>query len=98
MSIESVAGELRILRSRIEAQRRNTHQWPTKEEEQAADLDRLDRRMIKAAAMLGVETPPVNRREPFLLSDDDRQLLEERLVSAGLDLVGSEEGSPSPDR
>lgn len=98
MSIESVASELRVLRARIEAQRGNTHQWPTKEEEQAADLDRLDRRMIKAAAMLGVETPPVHRAEAFLLRDEDRRLLEDRLVAAGLDLVGVEEASPSTDR
>ena len=98
MSIESVAAELRVLRARIEAQRSNTHEWPTKEEEHAADLDRFDRRMIKAAAMLGVETPPVRHREPFLLSDEDRQVLEERLTAAGLDLVGAEEGSSSPDR
>jgi hypothetical protein len=86
MSIESVACELRVLRARLEAQRTNSHDWPTKEEEHAADLDRYDRRMIKAAAMLGVETPPVHRREEFLFSDEDRRLLEFRLARAGLDV------------
>lgn len=98
MSIETVAAELRVLRARIEAQRTNTHEWPTKEEEHAADLDRFDRRMIKAAAMLGVATPVVHRREAFLFSDVDRNLLEHRLTDAGLDLIGAEEGSPSADR
>jgi hypothetical protein len=93
MSIESVAGELRVLRARLEAQRANTHMWPTKEEEHAADLDRYDRRMMKAAAMLGVDVPPVSRRDAFLFSDDSRSLLESRLAEAGLDVYASAEES-----
>ncbi len=86
MSIESVAEELRVLRRRIDAQRSNAHTWPTKEEELAADVDRYDRRLLKAAAMLGVEAPAARRREQFLLSDTDRAKLEQRLAEVGLDV------------
>ena len=86
MSIESVAAQLRTLRTRIRAQQANQHSWPSKEEELAADLDRYDRRLIKAAAMLGVEAPTGRGREQFLLSDDDRLRLEQRLDEAGLDV------------
>ena len=86
MSIEDVATQLRVLRNRLDAQVANPHSWPTKEEEHAADLDRYDRRLIKAAAMLGVESPPTRRRESFLFTDDDRRQLEDRLADAGLDV------------
>lgn len=86
MSIESVATQLRTLRTRIDAQRANQHSWPTKEEELAADIDRYDRRLIKAAAMLGVEAPASRRREQFLLSDQEREQLEQRLAESGLDV------------
>lgn len=86
MSIESVAVQLRNLRTRIDAQRANQHSWPTKEEELAADIDRYDRRLIKAAAMLGVTTPASRRREQFLLSEPDREQLEHRLAESGLDV------------
>lgn len=86
MSIESVAMELRTLRRRIDAQQANQHTWPTKEEELTADIDRYDRRLIKAAAMLQVEAPAGRGREHSLLSDQDRARLEERLVYAGLDV------------
>ncbi len=86
MSIETVAAELRPVRARIDAQQANPHTWPSKEEELAADLDRYDRRLLKAAAMLGVETPIVRHREQFLLSDEDRASIERRLVDAGLDV------------
>ena len=86
MSIESVAAQLRPLRARIDAQQANTHTWPSKEEELAADIDRYDRRLLKAAAMLGVPAPAVDHRQPFLLTDGDRTLLEDRLVGAGLDV------------
>ena len=87
MSIESVAAQLRTLRTRIENQKANQHSWPTKEEELAADIDRYDRRLLKAAAMLQVESPDTRRREQFLLSEDDRQALEDRLAQAGLDVL-----------
>jgi hypothetical protein len=86
MTIESVAAQLRPLRARIDAQKANRHSWPTKEEELAADLDRYDRRLLKAAAMLGVDPPAAKHREQFLLSEDERARLEERLVDAGLDV------------
>ena len=86
MSIEDVAAQLRTLRTRIENQKANQHSWPTKEEELAADIDRYDRRLIKAAAMLQVEAPASRRREPFLLSQDDRLVLEHRLAESGLDV------------
>ena len=86
MTIESVAGQLRTLRTRIENQKANQHSWPTKEEELAADIDRYDRRLIKAAAMLQVPAPASTRREQFLLSEADRQLLEDRLAESGLDV------------
>ena len=86
MSIESVAAQLRTLRTRIDAQQANQHSWPSKEEELAADIDRYDRRLIKAAAMLQVEAPPSRRREQFLLSEPDRDSLERRLAGAGLDV------------
>lgn len=54
VSIESITAELRQLRARIDFQRDNTHTWPTKDEELAADLLRYDRRLLKAAAMLRV--------------------------------------------
>ena len=86
MSIESVAMELRTLRRRIDAQQANQHSWPTKEEELTADVDRYDRRLLKAAAMLGVEAPTGRGREHFLLTDPDRAQLEGRLSDAGLDV------------
>ncbi|HEX2048186.1 MAG TPA: hypothetical protein VHF27_10495 [Acidimicrobiales bacterium] len=96
MSIESVAEELRVLQRRIDAQRANAHTWPTKEEELAADLDRYDRRLLKAAAMLRVEAPTGPGREEFLLGEDDRRQLQERLVEAGLDVgTGADKGSQS---
>ncbi len=90
MTVESVAAQLRPLRARIDAQLANRHTWPTKDEELAADLDRYDRRLLKVAAMLGVETPVVRRQEESLLTDDERALLEERLVAAGLDVRADE--------
>jgi hypothetical protein len=93
MTIESVAAQLRPLRARIDAQMANQHTWPSKEEELAADLDRYDRRLLKAAAMLGVDAPVVHHREQFLLSDGDRARLEERLVAAGLDVRADEAGA-----
>ena len=86
MSIENVATQLRTLRTRIENQKANQHSWPTKEEELAADIDRYDRRLIKAAAMLQVTAPASRRREQFLLSEDDRVVLEKRLAESGLDV------------
>ena len=86
MSIESVAAQLRTLRTRIDAQQANQHSWPTKEEELAADIDRYDRRLLKAAAMLQVDPPASRRREQFLLSDSDRLKLERRLATSGLDV------------
>lgn len=86
MSIESVAAQLRTLRTRIESQKANQHSWPTKEEELAADIDRYDRRLLKAAAMLQVAAPAGRRREQFLLSEADRLVLEDRLAASGLDL------------
>lgn len=91
MSIESVAAQLRTLRTRIENQKANQHSWPTKEEELAADIDRYDRRLIKAAAMLQVQAPASRRREQFLLSEDDRLVLENRLAESGLDVRASAE-------
>jgi hypothetical protein len=93
MSIESVADELRTLRRRIQAQQANQHSWPSKEEELAADLDRYDRRLLKAATMLRMDTPTVSHRDQFLLSQRDRSELEERLVHAGLDVHAPAEGS-----
>lgn len=93
MTIESVASQLRTLRSRIDAQQANQHSWPTKEEELAADIDRYDRRLLKAAAMLSVESPASRRREQFLLDDPDRLSLEERLAAAGLDVRAPAEDS-----
>lgn len=87
MSIESVAAQLRTLRMRIEHQKVNQHTWPTKEEELAADIDRYDRRLLKAAAMLQVVPPASRRREQFLLSAEDRLQLEARLAGAGLDVL-----------
>ena len=93
MTIESVAFQLRTLRTRIDAQQANQHSWPTKEEELAADIDRYDRRLLKAAAMLQVEAPASRRREQYLLSDRDRRKLEQRLAAAGLDVRAPAEDS-----
>lgn len=87
MGIENVAAELRSLRSRIDAQRVNDHDWPTKEEELTADLDRYDRRLLKAAAMLSIEAPQPARDCDTLLSENDRQGLEVGLAEAGLDVT-----------
>ena len=93
MSIESVAAELRTLRRRIDSQQANQHTWPTKEEELTADLDRYDRRLLKAATMLQAETPSGRSRGHFLLSDRDRKALERRLAQAGLDVrAAADEG------
>ena len=86
MSIESVAAQLRTLRTRIENQKANQHSWPTKDEELAVDIDRYDRRLLKAAAMLAVEVPASRRRGQFLLSEADRLALEDRLAGSGLDV------------
>ena len=86
MAIENVVAQLRTLRTRIENQKANQHSWPTKEEELAADIDRYDRRLIKAAAMLQVAAPASRRREQFLLSEEDRLTLEQRLAESGLDV------------
>ena len=93
MSIESVAAELRTLRRRIDNQQANQHSWPTKEEELAADFDRYDRRLLKAATMLQVQLDArIGRgREQFLLSDTERTSLERRLADAGLDVRASDE-------
>jgi hypothetical protein len=93
MSIESVVAQLRPLRARIDAQQRNQHSWPTKEEELAADYDRYDRRLLKAAAMLGVEAPAGRGRGDTVLDEDDRLQLEQRLVDSGLDVR-----APTDDR
>lgn len=86
MSIDHVAGELRSLRVRIHAQQANGHQWPTKEEERFADLDRYDRRLLKAAAMLRVDAPAPARGAAMLLAEQERRELEERLAGSGLDV------------
>lgn len=91
MGIEDLATELRTLRRRIHAQEANPHTWPTKEEERFTDLDRYDRRLLKAAAMLGVEAPRGRGRGLFVLDDDDRTRIEQRLVEAGVD-VGATAG------
>src|SRR5688572_21321643 len=78
MTIESVAAELRPLRARIHAQRANRHTWPTKEEELEADCDRYDRRLLKAATMLGLEAPAGLGREQALLTDEQREQIERR--------------------
>ena len=93
MTIESVAVQLRTLRTRIDAQQANQHSWPTKEEELAADIDRYDRRLLKAAAMLRVDPPASRRREQFLLSERDRLKLEQGLAAAGLDVRAPAEDS-----
>jgi len=87
MTIESVAAELRPLRARIHAQRANQHTWPTKEEELEADCDRYDRRLLKAATMLGVETPTGPGREQASLTATQRHQLERQLADAGLDVL-----------
>jgi len=96
MTIESVAAQLRPLRARIDAQAANAHSWPTKEEELAADIDRYDRRLLKAAAMLGLDVPPTRHREQFLLHDEERAQLEADLARAGLDVRASEDATPEP--
>jgi|GEM_PF-2695823 hypothetical protein len=93
MSIESVAAELRTLRRRIDNQQANRHTWPTKEEELAADIDRYDRRLLKAATMLQIEVDARagRSRRQFLLGDAERLTLEERLAGAGLDVRAADE-------
>ena len=94
MSIENVAEELRVLRRRIDAQSANPHTWPTKEEELDMDLDRYDRRLLKAAAMLQVDAPSGRGREGQLLRDEERRGLEQRLIDAGLEVdAGAGRGS-----
>lgn len=92
MGIEHVADELTLLRSRIHAQRANVHDWPTKQEELSADLDRYDRRLLKAAAMLGVEAPRPARDREVLLSYDERHDLEARLAGSGLEVRSPADG------
>lgn len=96
MSIESVAAQLRPLRARIDAQTANSHSWPTKDEELAADIDRYDRRLLKAAAMLGIDAPIPRHREEFLLQDDERARLEAVLADAGLDVRAATEEDLQP--
>ena len=86
MSLASLAEELRSLRRRIDAQEANAHDWPTKEEEMIADLDRYDRRLIKAARMLRLSIPVGQGREAMLLREHDRAQFEKRLMDSGLDV------------
>jgi hypothetical protein len=95
MSIDSVAAELRPLRARIDSQRANQHSWPTKEEELEADCDRYDRRLLKAAAMLGLDAPAGLGREQQLLSEEHRHDLERRLAGAGLDVRAPADKAPT---
>ena len=97
MTIGSLATQLRALRGRIESQKANQHSWPTKEEELAADIDRYDRRLLKAAAMLQVTPPASRRREQFLLSEDDRRELEQRLAESGLDVRAPADDQKTPN-
>lgn len=94
MSMEGVVQELRSLRRRLDAQHANAHTWPGKDEELAADLDRYDRRLVKAAAMLRVDAPAGTGREGFFLDEHDRMQLEQRLVGAGLDVHGADQEQP----
>ena len=94
MSMEGVACELRSLRRRLDAQHANGHTWPGKDEEMAADLDRYDRRLVKAAVMLQVKAPAGTGREGFLLNEHDRTQLEQRLVGAGLDVHAADQEEP----
>jgi len=93
MSIASLAEELRSLRRRIDAQEANAHTWPTKDEELAADFDRYDRRLIKAARMLRLSIPVGQGREASLLGEDDRAQLEKRLMNSGLDVRAPADGA-----
>ncbi len=94
MTIESVAAQLRPLRIRIDAQQTNQHTWPTKDEVLAADYDRYDRRLLKAAAMLGVDAPAGRGRGETVLNENDRLQLEQRLVDAGLDVRAPADDAP----
>lgn len=82
MSIESLTTELRQLRARIDSQRNNSHTWPTKEEELAADLLRYDRRLLRAAAMLRLGASG-RARGSLQLSEDERLDIEHSLDSCG---------------
>ena len=60
-----------------------------------ADCDRYDRRLLKAAAMLGVAAPTGLGREQSLLSEDRRRQMEDRLAELGLDVRAAAESSPN---
>lgn len=82
MSIESLTDELRRLRARIDSQRDNPHTWPTKDEELAADLLRYDRRLVKAAAMLRIDSNG-RAKGGVQLSEADRLDIEHHLDMCG---------------
>jgi hypothetical protein len=76
--IERLSAELRSLRLRlIRYEQRERRAW-------SADLEAYDRRLLDAAAMLEVGSPPHQTGLP--LAAEDRAALEEHLAAAGLEV------------
>ena len=76
--IERLSAELRSLRLRlIRYEQRARDAW-------SADLEAYDRRLLDAAAMLEVESPP--SEGPLPLAAPDRASLEAGLAAAGLEV------------
>ncbi len=76
--IERLSADLRSLRLRlIRYEQRARDAW-------SADLEAYDRRLLDAAAMLEVATPPAETALPLTASD--RASLEEGLAAAGLEV------------
>jgi hypothetical protein len=76
--IERLSAELRSLRLRlIRYEQREREAW-------SADLEVYDRRLLDAAAMLEVATPPAETPHP--LTAAERASLEEGLADAGLEV------------
>ncbi len=76
--IERLSAELRSLRLRlIRYEQRQREAW-------SADLETYDRRLLDAAAMLEVPSPPPDAALP--LTAPERARLEEELAATGLEV------------
>ncbi|MDQ4096814.1 MAG: hypothetical protein M3144_02945 [Actinomycetota bacterium] len=86
--LERLAAQLRELYRQRDDLMRSAGTVPTPPEEVSAVVDRYDRLLVGAAAMLEVDIPPDARStiDPERLTHNGRLDIEEALRSAGLDV------------
>lgn len=90
--LERLAAELRDVSRQRDDLMRSAGTVPTLPEAVSAVMDRYDRLLLDAAAMLDVEIPDDARSpvDPGVLTHNGRIVLEQGLVAAGLDLRAQE--------